>query len=294
MRGRRGHDAYSPAVSSPAARLGAVLAAGALALAGCSSEPSPPGITASGTSSTSPAADPSTGSGTPSLSPSDAQGQIVPSAPSGAATGERAARQVAPPAGIGGLLAWDTSGYPAAGDEGPGTVQHDHVDGPVTYAMTPPVGGPHAPVWMNAGVYTRPVPNERAVHAMEHGAVWITYAPTLPTDQVSALTAFVAGQSLIAEQGSEAAQAGQANRYVVMSPWGGDALPSPIVISSWGYQLRVTSPGDPRLQQFLDTFRASATYSPEPGSPVDGVPVLTGGRAASNGGVVPNPPGAVG
>jgi hypothetical protein len=163
----------------------------------------------------------------------------------------------------------------------------------VVYAVTPPVGGQHAPIWMNAGVYTSPVPSERAVHDMEHGAVWITYDAALPADTVAALTAFVAKQSLIAESG-EGAPAGQANRYVVMSPWGGSpALPSPIVISSWGYQLRVQSPDDPRLQTFVDTFRASQTYSPEAGSPVDGVPVQTGGRAASNGGTVPNPEGAV-
>lgn len=197
---------------------------------------------------------------------------------------------VASPPGISGLLAFDTSGYPAPGTPGPGTLAHDHVDGPVTYAVTPPVGGPHAAIWMNAGVYTAPVPSERAVHDMEHGAVWITYDPRLTADQVATLTAFVARQSLIPETG-QGIPAGQANRYVVMSPWATSSLPSPIVISSWGYQLRVTSPSDPRLQQFVDMFRASATYSPEQGSPVDGVPVGTGGVAASNGGTVANPAG---
>lgn len=273
--------AYAWGVTSSAAGTWVVIVAGALALAGCSSGPSATGSVGPD----APSAVASTGS------PSAVADQIVPSTPTGPATVERAATQVASPPGIAGLLAWDTAGYPAPGKEGPGTLRHDHVGGPVTYVVTPPVGGPHAPIWMNAGVYTEPVPSERAVHAMEHGAVWITYAPTLPADQVSALTAFVARQSLVAEKGSEAAQA---NRYVVMSPWGDGALPSPIVISSWGYQLRVTSPTDPRLQQFLDTFRASSTYTPEPGSPVDGVPVGTGGRAASNGGALPNPPGAAG
>jgi hypothetical protein len=162
----------------------------------------------------------------------------------------------------------------------------------VVYAVIPPVGGPHAPIWMNAGVYTVPVPSERAVHDLEHGAVWITYDPTLSAADVATLTAFVARQSLIPESGT-GQPAGQSNRYVVMSPWASSTLPSPIVISAWGYQLRVTSPTDARLQQFVDTFRASATYSPEQGSPVDGVPIGTGGRAASNGGTVANPPGTV-
>ncbi len=42
------------------------------------------------------------------------------------------------------------------------------------------------------------------------------------------------------------------------------------------------------LQAFIDTFRASRTYSPEYGAPVDGVPVRTGGRPAMDGGAVPD------
>ena len=50
------------------------------------------------------------------------------------------------------------------------------------------------------------------------------------------------------------------SRYMDLTPYPG--LPAPIVISSWGYQLRVTSPTDPRLQRFVNTFRASPTYTP--------------------------------
>lgn len=267
-----------------------VVAVAAVALLGaCGS-----GGSASSVSSTAPVSSPaatSPSASTPAASPTSEQ--VLPAPPAGGTvTTERPPRTVTPPAGIPGLLAWDTAGYPGPGTPGPGTLEHDHVDGPVTYAVTPPVGGPHAPVWMNAGVYTAPVPSERAVHDLEHGAVWITYDPRLPADEVAALTAFVAKQSLIAETG-EGTPAGQSNRYVVMSPWADSGLPSPIVISSWGYQLRVTSPTDPRLQRFVDTFRHSARYSPEQGSPVDGVPIGTGGRAASNGGTVANPEGTV-
>src|SRR5579859_159302 len=50
-----------------------------------------------------------------------------------------------------------------------------HVTGPVKYAQVPPVGGNHAAVWQNCGIYSQPIANENAVHSMEHGAVWITY-----------------------------------------------------------------------------------------------------------------------
>jgi hypothetical protein len=158
----------------------------------------------------------------------------------------------------------------------------------VTYAVTPPVGGPHNGIWMNAGVYTEPVPSERAVHTLEHGAVWITYDPDLSAAKVQQLVDFFNKQTMISETG------GRSNRYVDVSPWADNSLPSPIMISSWGYQLGVDSPTDPRLQQFVDTFRNSKTYSPEYGSPVDGVPVQTGGQPAVNGSSKANPAGAAG
>jgi len=74
--------------------------------------------------------------------------------------------------------------------------------GPVTYSVSPPVGGDHNAVWMNCGIYSQPVPTERAVHNLEHGAVWITYQPSLPPSQVSALRAFVERQSVISPAGA--------------------------------------------------------------------------------------------
>ena len=108
--------------------------------------------------------------------------------------------------------------------------------------------------------------------------------------QVEQLRQFVAEQSLIDE--SAATQIpGQKSRYMDLSPWTGNDLPSPIVISAWGHQLRVDSPTDPRLQKFVDVFRNSKKYTPEYGSGVDGVPVQTGGRPAADGATKPNPAG---
>ncbi len=216
--------------------------------------------------------------------------QILPAPVTGATTVQTAPQQVKNPTKVPGVLAWNTAGYPGPGTANSGTISHDHVPGPVTYAVTPPVGGPHNAIWMNAGVYTKPVPSERAVHNLEHGAVWITYRPNLPASEVSQLVDFFKKQSMI----SEPSDGGRSNRYVDLTPWADNSLPSPIVISSWGYQLRVNSPTDPRLQQFVDTFRHNQAYSPEYGSPVDGVPVQTGGQPAINGSSSANPAGAVG
>jgi hypothetical protein len=55
---------------------------------------------------------------------------------------------------------------------------------------------------------------------------------------------------------------------VVVLPY--HRLSSPIVISSWEFQLQVSSPSDPRLQQFVDKFRASPTFRPEYGGECTG------------------------
>lgn len=184
---------------------------------------------------------------------------IPPAVTGGATTVEPAALEVSNPSGISGVVAYDATGWPTASNNGPTAkaLGHNHVDGPVEYSVIPPVGGDHNAQWMNCGVYDQPVPSERAVHNLEHGAVWITYQPSLSTAAVQLLRAFDARQSVI-----------RGSRYVDLSPYPG--LPAPIVISSWGHQLRVTSPTDPRLPTFVDKFRASQTYSPEYGGPCTG------------------------
>jgi uncharacterized protein DUF3105 len=163
--------------------------------------------------------------------------------------------------GIPGVVAYNTTGWPTKSNNGPKAkaLPHRHVPGPVQYSVTPPVGGDHNPVWMNCGVYTRPVPVERAVHNLEHGAVWITYRPSLPKSEVNQLTDFFKRQKTVGRTGS---------RYVDVTPYPG--LPAPVVASSWGFQLRLNSPSDPRLQRFVNLLRVSPKYTPEYGGPCTG------------------------
>jgi hypothetical protein len=126
----------------------------------------------------------------------------------------------------------------------------DHVSGHVDYPQTPPVGGAHNQVWLTCGSYPNPVANENAVHSMEHGAVWITYQPSLATPEVTTLRDTVRG-----------------NAYVVLSPYPG--LPSPVVASAWGVQLRLPSASDPRLAQFIGHYQRGP-QTPEPDAPCSG------------------------
>jgi hypothetical protein len=128
-------------------------------------------------------------------------------------------------------------------------LSRDHTTGRVNYPQTPPAGGPHAPAWQNCGFYDQPIANETAVHSLEHGAVWITFHPDLPPDQVGALRR-------LARQ-----------TFVIASPF--PDLPTPIVASAWGHQLRLPSATDPRLAQFVRYFRLGP-QTPEPGAACTG------------------------
>ena len=197
-------------------------------------------------------------------SSSGATAEVIPPGVTGQRTVQAAAHQVPNTSGIPGVTEYVTTGWPAASHNGPAAeaLAHDHVSGPVTYSVTPPVGGPHNATWMNCGIYDQSVPNERAVHNLEHGAVWITYRPSLPQSEVNQLRAFAEKQTMVPS--SE----GAASRYIDLSPYPG--LSSPIVISSWGFQLKFSSSADPRLQQFVNKFRASQKYTPEYGGACTG------------------------
>jgi putative peptide zinc metalloprotease protein len=137
-----------------------------------------------------------------------------------------------------------------AGTESFTVSERSHVRTAVDYAETPPVGGDHFPIWQNCGFYDTPALNETAVHAMEHGAVWITYRPELPREQVEILRQLARGQS-----------------HILASPY--PDLPSPVVASAWGKQLRLDSADDPRLSEFVRAFRLGR-QAPEPGERCDG------------------------
>ncbi|MGH2558055.1 MAG: DUF3105 domain-containing protein [Thermomicrobiales bacterium] len=121
---------------------------------------------------------------------------------------------------------------------------------PVEYTESPPVGGVHDGAWQNCGVYDQPIYNWHAVHSLEHGAVWITYRPDLPQDQIDELRDKFDGQT-----------------YVLVSPY--PDLQAPIVATAWNNQLELESVDDERLDQFARYFR-QGPQTLEPGAPCTG------------------------
>lgn len=155
-------------------------------------------------------------------------------------------------------------------------LENKHAEGNLPYPQSPPVGGNHNPTWIacDQKSYDNEVQKEKAVHAMEHGAVWISHMPTLDKAKIDALKEKV-----------------KTSGATFLTPFSQQT--SPIVISAWGAQLEVADSNDPRIDQFLVKYRKSAK-APEPGAtcassegPGTALPPSAGSAMPQGGGSAP-------
>lgn len=143
-----------------------------------------------------------------------------------------------------------------------GDLSADHTPDDVDYPQSPPVGGRHAPEWLDCGVYDEPVREENVVHDLEHGTVWISYDPDLDPGDVDALA-------------EELPQNG------ILAPY--PDLTAPVVVTVWGRQLALDGADDPRLPLFIRTYGGGET-APEPNvTCAGGVPDPDGGAGSESG-----------
>lgn len=109
-------------------------------------------------------------------------------------------------------------------------------------------GGSHGPRAARCAGVTSPDPvmPAEAVHALEHGAVWITYDPALlAPDTVRRLGYRVTdGDDLL------------------LSPF--PDLAAPLSLQSWGHRLLLDTPADPRFEQFFVALAGNPFLAPEP------------------------------
>jgi hypothetical protein len=136
------------------------------------------------------------------------------------------------------------------------------------YPARPPMGGEHNGVPQQCQVYEEEIAPEHAVHSLEHGAVWVTYSPDLPEDQVDALRDEVEGDP-----------------YRLLSPLPGQE--SPVVLTAWGRQLAVDSAEDDRVGRFLDVY-TNGRQTLERGA------LCAGTTATGRDSLLPASPGATG
>jgi hypothetical protein len=105
----------------------------------------------------------------------------------------------------------------------------------VKYDIFPPVGGRHAGVWQNCGIYDNEIRNETAVHALEHGAVWFTYKPDLSeTDKI------------------KLRQLALENPYLLMSPY--PSQDANLILTAWTVQLKLNGFDETKVQDFLKKY----------------------------------------
>lgn len=132
---------------------------------------------------------------------------------------------------------------------------HDHAgaagatNSPVDRRIGPPVGGPHGPGYAacDGVAYPDPILETDAVHAMERGAVWITYDPArIAANTVQALTV-----TRVTD-----------DDFLLMSPYPG--LDSPISLQAWGHRLALDTPDDPRFEHFIRALSDNPYLAPLP------------------------------
>ena len=112
-------------------------------------------------------------------------------------------------------------------------------------AGEPPTGGPHFPQPQRQGTYDVPIEDGNAVHALEHGLIWVSYNPELVTEeQISALEDV----------------ADDFRRDMVLSPRPENDMP--IAVVSWERILRLEDVDAELMREFANTNR---NRSPEPG-----------------------------
>ena len=122
----------------------------------------------------------------------------------------------------------------------------NHIQGDLDYPDSPPSGGDHNPFWQDCGFYDEPIFDETAVHAMEHGVVWLAYSPDLSADEIATVR--------------ELFDLGDGR--TIASPYPGVDV---LEVIGWKHRLVVDDVGDPRVTQFIEAAR-SGDHAPEPGA----------------------------
>lgn len=139
----------------------------------------------------------------------------------------------------------------------------NHIEGDIDYSAQedyqgeiPPAGGAHNNTPQQCDVYEGPIRQEAAIHSLEHGAVWITYQPTLAEDQIAELRGHAEGDP-----------------YMMMSPYEG--LPAPIVLTAWNHQLQLQSYDEDTVERFIRSYKNKRDITPEFGASCSGTTMQT-------------------
>lgn len=137
----------------------------------------------------------------------------------------------------------------------------------ITYNSNPPSSGPHFPDWARWGEYSEPIPRGYLVHALEHGAVVLSYrcanraaCPEL-ADGLAAFVARLPPEPMCLELGLR--------RRIIVTP--DPLLDSSVTIAgaAWGVTYRASCVDPSSLETFVlgTTGRAPENFCNEGGFP---------------------------
>jgi len=124
---------------------------------------------------------------------------------------------------------------------GPGNGVGNHItEGqPIAYPSYPPTYGPHWPAPTTWGYHSEAIPDERAVHNLEHGGVVASYN-NVPSDALAAL------QALLTTYPKD--KYGEVK--LVIRPYD-KITPGTIVLTAWEWIDELPAYDDARVRQFL-------------------------------------------
>lgn len=112
-----------------------------------------------------------------------------------------------------------------------------------SYNSNPPTSGWHYPREAGWGFYSRKLPDERVVHNLEHGGIWISYTSSVSQEAQDKLRSL----------------ARKYPRSVIVTKR--DANDAPIAVASWGRLMELQKFDGQRIKTFIEK---NMNHSPEP------------------------------
>ena len=116
----------------------------------------------------------------------------------------------------------------------------DHIENGAShpaYNSNPPTSGWHYASPADWGIYTQVIPDETAIHNLEHGGVWISYNNEVDDATIKQLDDI----------------AGQYPTHVILTPRPDDD--SPIAVAAWGRLLKLDTVDSGQINNFIARYR---------------------------------------
>ena len=105
------------------------------------------------------------------------------------------------------------------------------------FNSNPPASGQHWPAPANKGVYDQPLPDERVLHNLEHGYIWISYKPEISPEVINNI------KNIVNED----------DWKLIMTPRAEND--SQIALIAWGRLLKMDEPDYQKIKDFIETYR---------------------------------------